>query len=255
MLLDALVRRVPPARRLRAAHRRRAFERHVVRSMTDDAPLFASSRPLPPGYGAGFSERAVEYGWALAQEPRGVVLDAGSSFNHPYVLDVLVPRARTLTIVTLAPETSSYPERGIEYRYHDLRELPFADGSFDTVLCMSVLEHVGLDTSMYGHAAPPARDPQREAVRAMRELVRVTASGGRLLISVPYGRATVHEWVRTLDEAQIGELLDAAGARSVGIAVFRDRGAGWQRSSLEDAADAGFRDYWAEAVACARLTI
>lgn len=247
--------RLPAGQALVRAQARRAYERHVVRAMTHDTALFERASPLPRGYGFGMSERAVEYGWALAQRPAGHALDAGSTFNHPYTLDVLLPRLASLTIVTLAPEATSFPERGVDYRYHDLRELPFDDGTFDTVICLSVLEHVGLDTSIYGVPGPMAEDPQREAVGAVRELARVGARGGRLLISVPFGRAESHGWVRVLDEPALRELIEAAEPRAVDLRVFRDSGDGWQVSSIGDAARAGYREHRADAVACARLTL
>src|SRR3989344_3716857 len=47
-------------------------------------------------------------------------------------------------------------------------ELPFKDGEFDIVLCMSVLEHL--------------EDPPR----AIREMRRVLKTGGSIIISVPF---------------------------------------------------------------------
>lgn len=49
----------------------------------------------------------------------------------------------------------------------DLRRTPFASGSFDVVLCSHVLEHI------------------REDVGAMRELARMVASGGLVIVAVP----------------------------------------------------------------------
>lgn len=49
----------------------------------------------------------------------------------------------------------------------DMTRLPFKDGSFDTVICSEVLEHIG---------------PWR---RAVRESIRVLKRGGHLVVSVP----------------------------------------------------------------------
>jgi len=49
----------------------------------------------------------------------------------------------------------------------DITRLPFADGSFDCVICSEVLEHI----------------PEHEA--ALKELVRVLKSRGTLVVSVP----------------------------------------------------------------------
>lgn len=50
----------------------------------------------------------------------------------------------------------------------DLLELPFADGSFDWVLCTETLEHV------------------TEPARAVEQLARVLRPGGRLCVTVPF---------------------------------------------------------------------
>jgi SAM-dependent methyltransferase len=59
---------------------------------------------------------------------------------------------------------------------HDLEEvpLPFADGSFDHIECIDILEHV------------------RELTDVMRELHRILAPGGRLHIEGPH--FTSHTW-------------------------------------------------------------
>lgn len=56
----------------------------------------------------------------------------------------------------------------------DITDIPVETGSFDVVLCTEVLEHVP------------------NPIMALKELVRVTAPGGRLLISAPLGSG-VHQ--------------------------------------------------------------
>jgi SAM-dependent methyltransferase len=70
-------------------------------------------------------------------------------------------------------------ERTAERRRSNLIEqpgsamaIPMPDASFDAVLCLDMLEHV-----------PPGDRP-----RAMEELTRVLAPGGRLLVTFPAGR-------------------------------------------------------------------
>ncbi len=63
----------------------------------------------------------------------------------------------------------------------DLLRLPFADGSIVSLSCMHTVEHIGL--GRYGDPLDPDGD-----VKAMRELARVLARGGDLLLVVPVGR-------------------------------------------------------------------
>jgi SAM-dependent methyltransferase len=203
---------------------------------------FAGGSRLPHGYGASLDERVVEYPWLLGAGIGGRMLDAGSTLNLPDVLDAVLPRVDTLTIATLAPEPASFPERGVSYTYADLRELPFRDGWFDTVACLSTLEHVGMDNGFYGVQAPRAADPDAELLRAVAELRRVLRPGGLLLVSVPFGAPEDHGWFRQLDAAGLDRLARALGARRRDVTVFAYDASGWQPSSPRAAAGARYRD-------------
>ncbi len=198
-------------------------------------------------------ERIVEYPWTLGQRPTGMTLDAGSTLNHEFVLDRLLPVLQGLHIVTLAPEARAFPERGISYLYADLRELPVRSGFYDTVISLSVLEHVGLDNALYGAGAARKGDPEREVKRAMTELVRVLKPGGTMLVSVPYGVPERLGWVRQFNRREVEQLIELARPESYRIEIFREDALGWQRSTLDAAASARYRGHRAEAVACLRL--
>ncbi|HEY5943479.1 MAG TPA: methyltransferase domain-containing protein [Solirubrobacterales bacterium] len=205
--------------------------RALISSLLDSAEwqaLFARGGRLPPGLGAGFDERCVEYPWLFSRRLGGRVLDAGSVLNHRHVLERLLPEVDDLTIATLAPEAAAFTELGVSYVYGDMRRLPFRDAWFDEVVCLSTLEHVGMDNSIYGATSGPAEDPAAAASEALRELLRVVRPGGRVHLSVPYGRREEHGWVRQLDRAGVDALLAAAGATARDEAVFRYTASGWR---------------------------
>ena len=175
----------------------------------------ASSREtlLPQGYGVGFDERVVEFPWVFAQGLRGRVLDAGSALNHEHIVDRALRLVDELHVVTLEPEERAFTERRVSYVYADLRDLPYKDAYFDTVVCISTLEHVGMENARYGVTDPRSDDPVAEMSRAIAELARVSA--GPMLLSVPYGRREDHGWFRQLDGADVETLLDAV--RQTGV--------------------------------------
>jgi SAM-dependent methyltransferase len=220
--------------------------RHLVAATLDHPELlqlFAERRPLPAGYGVGFDERVVEYPWLFAMGPRGTLLDAGSTLNHSHILDRLLPRVEGVSITTLAPEQVSFPERGVSYVYADLRHLPFRDGLFDTIVSLSTLEHVGMDNTEYGVQGERSADPDRELALAVADLKRVLAPGGRLLLSVPYGRREDHGWFRQFGRRDVDGLLDAVAPAETRIDVFRYTANGWERSDLEHASGSEYRDH------------
>ena len=62
--------------------------------------------------------------------------------------------------------------------------LPYADSSISSLSCLHVIEHIGL-----GRYGDPV-DPQGSE-KASRELVRVLAKGGWLIVGIPVGRERV----------------------------------------------------------------
>jgi SAM-dependent methyltransferase len=66
----------------------------------------------------------------------------------------------------------------------DLSRLELGDGSVSSLSCMHVIEHIGL--GRYGDRLDPNGD-----LGAIRELIRVLAPGGNLLVVVPVGRQRI----------------------------------------------------------------
>jgi len=213
--------------------------------------LGRSFHGAPRGYGfddPGVDERVVEYAWlfdrmrALASAG-GPVLDAGSVLNYHPVLDAWkAAKLPPVSIVTLAYEGHAYPGTDVRYEFADLRRLPYRDEWFSTVLCLSTIEHVGLDNRIYGAAAEGSTDPTREAVRALQELQRVTRRGGTLLLSVPFGRSANRGWFRIFDTRDLEPLLTAPGWETPRVRCFRASPAGWREVPPAEAEDAGYNE-------------
>jgi SAM-dependent methyltransferase len=105
-------------------------------------------------------------------------------------------------------------------RRGSLTALPYADGSFDRVLCLDVLEHVSFD----------------DQASALREMARVLRSGGELFVSVPnlaHLQSRIHflmqgRLIRTANLAKhpgdrpIGEYLELA--HRAGFRLLERRG-------------------------------
>ena len=236
-------------------HRQRLFKQAV----TD--PLFLEhmrgEEPLPLNYGIDVDERCVEFPWTLAQlgsDPE-VVLDAGSTLNHDFIVSWPGLINKTLYILTLAPESNCFWRRGISYLYADLRSIPLRDHYLDTIVCLSVLEHVGFDNTAYTTNNAYCENNPDDFMQVMGELRRVLKPGGRLLLTVPYGRYERHDWFQQFDRDLLWCALDAFGpAQSVHADFFRNTPQGWCRSTDEACRDARYGTIrGAEAVACVRI--
>lgn len=227
-----------------------AYRERTLASALSDAGLlerFATGAPLPQGYARGLDERLVELPWVLANLPEGEarVLDAGSSLNHAVILDRPILASKPLHIVTLVPEQECFWTRGVSYVYDDLRSLPFRDGLYDVVACVSTLEHVGCDNAFYG--APGELGSLDDFQEVMPELRRVLRPGGILLLTVPYGVHQFHGAFQQFDRRRLSMAVEAFGARTPAAERFyRYSASGWQVAHDEDCADATYVEWVAE---------
>jgi SAM-dependent methyltransferase len=223
----------------------------LIDGLIDDPSVlrqFADGRELPSVLGPGLDERVVEYPWLFSSRPMGRTLDAGSVCNHAHILDRLLPRVDALTIATLKPEQRSFPERAVSYVYCDLRQLPFRDDWFDTVISLSTLEHVGMQNDVYGDDTPRADDPYIELELVAAELRRVLRPGGTILLSVPYGHREDHGWFRQLNREDVEALISTFGPAECSLSVFAYASQGWRRADLRSAANASYSDAIARGV-------
>jgi len=202
---------------------------------------FERGRQLPPGFGVGLDERVVEYPWLLAARPVGRALDAGSVLNHEHILDRFLPELESLTILTLEPEPLAFTDRKISYVYDDLRNLPFRDAWFDTIVSLSTLEHLGMDNALYGSYLSRADDADADLALAVAEMQRVLKPGGALLLSVPFGAFEDHGWFRQFGEEQLDRLLALLEPAEMVIEFFFYGADGWRRSDRRVAAGASYR--------------
>jgi SAM-dependent methyltransferase len=113
------------------------------------------------GFNPSFQRHVACYRLCAALLPEGRLLDLGCGVGHSW--RELAPRETVG--VDIAPEALAGQDR--ETHVADMRRLPFADGSFDSVMCSHAIEHV----------------PDPGAVLA--EVVRVLRPGGRAAFVTP----------------------------------------------------------------------
>ena len=243
---------------------RQAKEELIEATLGDTTLMatFTNGAPLPGGYGRGFDERSVEYPWLFSRlsGAHGPVLDAGSAFNHAYVLRHLPFEPRNLHILTLAPERECSWQKGISYLFGDLRDIPIRDSYYEHVACISTLEHVGFDNS-----GVTGRDAHREhrpddCLVVMKELHRVLKPGGTLHLTVPYGVPTLYAGFQQFGAASLQRAIDAFGpAAAVSRQFFRYRADGWTVAPQAVCDDAVFVEWilkvWRGEMTFAEVTV
>src|ERR1051326_589907 len=85
------------------------------------------SHDLPSDFAKGIDERGAEYPWIFSKLSSGKtsILDAGSTFNYPEIINNDLLSKKDLTIATFFPESNNFYKKRISYVFSDLRELPF----------------------------------------------------------------------------------------------------------------------------------
>jgi SAM-dependent methyltransferase len=223
--------------------------------LLDDAVAFAAwartagERPRELRAPPGVDERPIEIPWVLARlrgERR--VLDVGYAFAEPAYLAALVAAVPDPVGVDLAEATVP----GLRSVVADVRELPFDGGAFDVVICVSTLEHVGRDNTVYGLGAQ--RD-QRAPTRTLEELRRVLDRDGRLLVTVPCGEHEEQPSQVQLDDRSWLELFRSSGFVVFEHEVYELAADGWRSADSFSPAGVryGTRGPGASAVLCAEL--
>jgi SAM-dependent methyltransferase len=188
-------------------------------------------------------ERAIEIPWVLARytgERR--VLDIGTAFaERAYVEGLQELGAADLVTLDLAEPADVIA---------DVRDLPFEDGRFDLALCISTLEHIGRDNATYDVDAP--RDEHGDEA-ALRELRRVLAGNGRLLVSVPTGVHDDQGWQVQREPLEWIELFERCGFLVYEDELYVRGGDGWRTATLAEAKQATYAEHGAGAVLLAEL--
>jgi SAM-dependent methyltransferase len=155
----------------------------------------------------GTDERVIELPWVLSRlRPNARVLEVGYAFAEPAYLGALLRSEVELVGV----DRATLDVEGMETVVADVRDLPFADDTFDQVLLVSTLEHIGADNSVYG-LEPEPEDGVEPRIAALRSLRRVLRSDGGLLATVPLGEPDDYGWFRQEDVRGWTRLFARAG--------------------------------------------
>lgn len=201
-------------------------------------------------YGLGDSERCVEIPWALSRY-RGEV----------YVLDVGHARAQKRYIearnalavpVLVGVDPSAAAQDGIRGVAGDVLWPPFRQHSFDLIIAISVIEHVGCDNSRYFHRRQPAAPC--DDLEAGQRLATLLRNGGRMLITVPFGRFEEHGWFVQYDQHRLKALVEATGLELVTAEYYGAGSSGWVGPLVpETLSETTYQGDRAGAVACIEM--
>lgn len=127
--------------------------------------------------------RQYEYPWVMEHgdfRHNQLVLDAGGSNRCCLLQYLLADLGCHVVNLDIDPTQFDIKDPRVLYFQADMRKMPFLDNSFSKVMCVSVLEHVD--------------NPEK----ALAELWRVLAPGGRLVITMDIVSRRSHNSISNL---------------------------------------------------------
>ncbi len=215
-------------------HRQNAIEEAIKQG------LVSWDKKLSTVVGVGIDERIIEFPLAFDAadfKRTGRILDAGAAMNLPHIRELIGTPVASLIHFTQSGSKEMCQFQGDRYSYlfGDLRNTEFKDAIFDRILCISTLEHVGMDNSRYGEEEALVGSDDSH-LQAVAEMLRILAPGGQLIITVPYGKAKNHGWYQTFDHEGIGKILEVCNGNDIQTKYYYYQN-GWLEGDLTLPAD------------------
>jgi SAM-dependent methyltransferase len=225
---------------------------HVISDVINYAgqlDIFRRGVDLPEGYGIGYDERCVELPWLFVNLPEEniCVLDAGSAMNHEFLVTHPLLRGVKLHILTLFPEKRCFWQQGISYLYDDLRTIPIQDEYYDVIICISTLEHIGFNNSIYTGDTDYRENRPDDFILVIKELRRVLKPGGTLLLTLPFGVYQNLGWSQQFDRELLARAITTFDPHEVTETFYRYTSRGWQLSTAQACADSKYVEWIARA--------
>jgi SAM-dependent methyltransferase len=214
-------------------------EHEIARALREGSFCAAE---LPAGYGFRLDERIIEYPWLFSRLPSGTgrLLDAGSTLNFEYLLEQPALKEKKIDICSLAPEPCCFWRKGISYIYDDLRQLPFSGELFDWIVCLSTIEHVGMDNALYTGMAAKSESRPKDYLIALTELKRALKPGGVIYLTAPFGKAADHGWLQVFDHEMVKDLIRNFAPSDLKTDYILYQAEGWRRCEPVEAAAATY---------------
>jgi len=135
-------------------------------------------------------ERAVEIPWVInsLKGKEGILLDVGCSLNHDYIVNEL-KNFNKIHFLNLYKEKNNFSNRVITYKIENICHNSYSSNYFDVITCISTLEHIGYDNSMYNLNNYNFDKRKTNFFLAIKEIKRILKPGGYFFFSVQFGKS------------------------------------------------------------------
>jgi hypothetical protein len=204
--------------------------------------------PYQP-FGYQDTERAIEIPWSLSiVRTNDVVLDVGYAYAEPRYLNELCNLPlKELHGIDYVLNDQLNPK--IRKAKCDIRNIDcYSPAYFDTILCVSTIEHVGFDNNVYFTEEHFQKNIDDDLL-VVQGLVKLLKKNGRLVITVPFGRLVDYGWFMQYDGSRLNRLIEFSKCRVGVLEYFIYKNDGWYNSSAEELASVEYKGNDAPAAA------
>ena len=93
-----------------------------------------------------------------------------------------------------------FKHKNLEFIQGNFFEIDLPAESFDCVICISTVEHIGLPA----YNIKPFEQGDKKAIEKIYNLLK---KGGKLILTVPFGKAIVNQFARYYDQKSLNQLI------------------------------------------------
>ncbi len=199
------------------------FKQNECQKFSDNIKLYWLLYRAPK-----YFDRDLEYPWVIKHIDikEGKLLDIGSTVG--IMLKELLPQG--LEIYCLDLNVRAKIDSSIKFSTGDVRSTDFKDNLFNTITCISTLEHVGVEGRY------KVKKDEFGDIKAMKEMLRILKPGGKLVLTVPYGAKDMLPFNKLYNKERLSELFKGYNLKVSEYLRFNSKYKLWLSTTEADAA-------------------
>ena len=179
-------------------------------------------------------ERIVEIPWIMQNLnffENNKILDAGCTLNFNYLIKKIIKKKNKLTFINLYPEKNVFKSNLVNYETQDITDMKFESSYFDAITCISVIEHIGHDNSIYNIKKDSKSNILDKNLykKAIIELKRVLKPNKCLYLTIPFGKKMTFRNYQQFDIDDLNLMLNIFSPKEYFLNFYKYENLKWNK--------------------------